>query len=83
VEVLIVTIAVSLALVVAALLFLAQRVKQGDVEHGDRLSLLPLEDDAAPDTARDGDAESTVQDDSRGRERPKTEGKTPGPRHQA
>lgn len=53
-DVLIVTVLASLALVVVALLFLAQRVKQGDMEHGDRLSLLPLEDDAPPEDGPEG-----------------------------
>lgn len=39
---------VSLMLVVAAVVALAYSLKQGDHEHADRLSLLPLEDDTAP-----------------------------------
>ena len=45
-DVLIVTIFVSLLLVVGGLLFFVSRLRQGDFEHGDRLSLLPLEDDS-------------------------------------
>jgi hypothetical protein len=82
VDVLIVTVLVSLALVAAALIFLAQRVRQGDLEHGDRLSLLPLEDDAAPEGTEDGD-DGRVTDDSGGRERPATGRQRPGPHHQA
>ena len=36
---------VSLGLVAAAILLLLSRVHAGDLEHGDRLSLLPLEPD--------------------------------------
>jgi hypothetical protein len=44
-NVLAVTVLVSLVLLAAAVLFLLHRAKDGDFEHGDRLSLLPLEDD--------------------------------------
>lgn len=45
-DVLVITVFASLILVAAALIFLFKRVREGDFEHGDRLSLLPLEDDA-------------------------------------
>jgi hypothetical protein len=48
VEVIIVLVFISLVLVAGALLFLAVRIRGGDFEHGDRLSLLPLEGDEAP-----------------------------------
>ncbi len=35
----------SLTLVIAGLVFFFSRLFDGDFEHGDRLSLLPLEDD--------------------------------------
>jgi len=61
-NVLAVTVLVSLVLVAAAVLFLLHRAKDGDFEHGDRLSLLPLEDDSPgagatgkPGTPPDGD----------------------------
>ena len=41
----IVLIAVGLALVAAALVFFMTRLHEGDFEHGERLSLLPLADD--------------------------------------
>ena len=44
-DVLIVTVFVSLILVVAGLVLFVSRLRQGDFEHGDRLSLLPLEED--------------------------------------
>jgi len=48
VDVLIVTIFVSLVLVVGGLVFFVSRLRAGDFEHGDRLSLLPLADDEKP-----------------------------------
>jgi len=45
VEVVVVLVFISICLVVIALLFFASRIRQGDFEHGDRLSLLPLESD--------------------------------------
>jgi hypothetical protein len=47
-DVLIVTVFVSLVLVVGGLLFFVSRLRDGDFEHGDRLSLLPLQDDDKP-----------------------------------
>jgi len=44
-----VTVFISLILAVAGLVLFVSRVKQGDLEHGDRLSLLPLEEDEHPD----------------------------------
>lgn len=44
-DVLIVTVFISLVLVAAAVLFLFLRAREGDFEHGDRLSLLPLDGD--------------------------------------
>jgi hypothetical protein len=55
VEVLIVTVFVSLVLVAAAVVLFIMCIRGGDLEHGDRLSLLPLEEDGARDqgSARD------------------------------
>ncbi len=39
---------VSLVLVVGAVVLFAWSAKQGDHDQGDRLSLLPMEDDAQP-----------------------------------
>ncbi|MBU0741387.1 cytochrome oxidase [bacterium] len=44
-DVLTATIFVSLLLVIGGLLLFVSRLKSGDFEHGDRLSLLPLDDD--------------------------------------
>jgi cbb3-type cytochrome oxidase maturation protein len=45
VDIIIVLVFISLALVVAGLIFFFSRLFDGDFEHGERLSLLPLEDD--------------------------------------
>jgi nitrogen fixation-related uncharacterized protein len=49
-DVLVITVFASLILVAAALIFLFKRVREGDFEHGDRLSLLPLDDDDPSDS---------------------------------
>ena len=48
-DVLKITVFISLLLAVAGLVLFVSRVKQGDLEHGDRLSLLPLEEDEQSD----------------------------------
>ena len=58
----------SLVLVAGALAFFVSRLKEGDFEHGDRLSLLPLdEDDGLPLAEDDGlppaDGSTTEEDD--------------------
>ncbi len=53
---------VSLVLVVGALVLFAWSARQGDHEQGDRLSLLPMEDDdAAPPSATTHLAERRAQ----------------------
>ena len=44
-DVIIALVFISLTLVIAGLLFFFSRLFAGDFEHGERLSLLPLEDD--------------------------------------
>ncbi len=44
-DIIIALVFISLTLVVAGLVFFFSRLFEGDFEHGDRLSLLPLEDD--------------------------------------
>jgi cbb3-type cytochrome oxidase maturation protein len=44
-DVLIILVFVSLVLVAGGILFFLNRVRGGDFDHGDRLSLLPLESD--------------------------------------
>jgi len=51
-EVIIVLVFISLFLVLGALLFFVVSVRQGDLEHGDRLTLLPLEPDDSAEPAR-------------------------------
>jgi hypothetical protein len=52
----------SLMLVAGALAFFVSRLKEGDFEHGDRLSLLPLADDDGLPLA-DDDGATTEEDD--------------------
>jgi hypothetical protein len=44
-NVLVITVFASLVLVVGGLVLFVSRIRAGDFDHGDRLSLLPLEDD--------------------------------------
>lgn len=44
-DIIIALVFISLTLVVAGLVFFFSRLFEGDFEHGERLSLLPLEDD--------------------------------------
>ena len=57
-EILIITVFASLILVVGAVIFLASRAHQGDFEHGDRLSLLPLQSDDPGDRKKKDIVES-------------------------
>ena len=47
-EVIVVLVFISMILVAGALVLLFSRIKDGDFEHGERLSLLPLEPDELP-----------------------------------
>ena len=58
-DVLILTLFVSLLLALAGVLFLMNRVKAGDVDHGDRLALLPLDDSDSPGSPTEADATET------------------------
>lgn len=44
-DVIVALVFISLTLVIAGLVFFFSRLVEGDFEHGERLSLLPLEDD--------------------------------------
>ena len=44
-DVVVILVFISLVLVGAAVAFFISRLRGGDFDHGDRLSLLPLEDD--------------------------------------
>jgi hypothetical protein len=54
-DVIIALVFISLTLVAAGLVFFFTRLFEGDFEHGERLSLLPLEDD---DGMKDLDSEN-------------------------
>jgi len=61
VAVLILLLFVSLVLVAGALLLFFKGIREGDFDHGDRLSLLPLEDDPPPaSSAASTDGRDTV-----------------------
>jgi hypothetical protein len=62
-EVIVILVFISLVLVIGALVLLFSRVAGGDLDHGDRLSLLPLENDAPPE----GTAGSGARPDARSR----------------
>jgi cbb3-type cytochrome oxidase maturation protein len=47
VDVVIVLVFISLVLVAAGLIFFVSRLREGDFDHGERLALSPLADDAA------------------------------------
>jgi hypothetical protein len=55
-DVLILTVFISLMLVAGGLSLFVGRLKDGDFEHGDRLSLMPLADDTEVEAAPDGAA---------------------------
>lgn len=47
-DIVIVLVFASLILVIAAVVFFVARLRGGDFDHGERLSLLPLAEDGAP-----------------------------------
>lgn len=70
-DVVILLVFVSLVLVVGALLFFISRLKDGDFEHGERLSLLPLdEEETSEDSTRPTrDSHSDSQSETRNRDK--------------
>ena len=56
-DILIVTLFVSLVLVMAGLVLFVLRLRAGDFDHGDRLSLLPLSEDEISNPSGDPPAE--------------------------
>lgn len=56
-DIIIALVFISLTLVAAGLVFFFSRVFEGDFEHGDRLSLLPLEDDTGETQAEGGNSD--------------------------
>lgn len=74
-DVIIALVFISLTLVIAGLVFFFSRLFEGDFEHGERLSLLPLEDDEG-----DIDVDTTTEDDKLdklGFNQPEFEGEDP------
>jgi hypothetical protein len=59
-DILIVTLFVSLVLVVVGVVFFVVRLREGDLEHGERLSLLPLEEEEDSPPAADSPANGQV-----------------------
>jgi hypothetical protein len=62
-DVIIALVFISLTLVAAGLVFFFTRLFEGDFEHGERLSLLPLEDDTGEmqtDTDKDDDKQDHI-----------------------
>jgi hypothetical protein len=59
-DVILITAFVSLLLVVAGIVLFVSRVRGGDFEHGDRLSLLPLADDDLADEENGTMSSATV-----------------------
>lgn len=55
----------SLLLVAGSLVLFVVSARQGDCHEGDRMCLLPLEDDAGPPAAPAGRPESPVSEDPR------------------
>ncbi len=63
-DVVIILIVVSLILVAVALAFFISRLRGGDFDHGDRLSLLPLDDsERHTDPAENADDEANATPD--------------------
>lgn len=60
-DVIIALVFISLTLVAAGLVFFFTRLFEGDFEHGDRLSLLPLEDDTG-ETQTEANKDDDKQD---------------------
>jgi nitrogen fixation-related uncharacterized protein len=54
-DIIIALVFISLTLVAAGLVFFFTRLFDGDFEHGERLSLLPLEDDTGENLHKDDD----------------------------
>lgn len=60
-DIIIALVFISLTLVIAGLVFFFSRLVEGDFEHGERLSLLPLADD----DGMHGSNQDKLNDDSR------------------
>lgn len=67
-DVLILTLFITLVLVAGAVVLLVRGVRQGDFEQGDRLSLLPLEEDTGTSERSGADRDSTPAGNGAGTE---------------
>lgn len=68
-DVIIALVFISLTLVIGGLVFFFTRLFDGDFEHGERLSLLPLEDDTGEeheDSKKKDDNSDTISSNARG-----------------
>ena len=68
-DVIIALVLISLMLVIAGLVFFFTRLFDGDFEHGDRLSLLPLADDTGENenkTKKDDDNSDKIDSNAQG-----------------
>jgi nitrogen fixation-related uncharacterized protein len=68
-DIIIALVFISLTLVAAGLVFFFSRLFEGDFEHGERLSLLPLEDDTGetqPDVRNNDDKEDVIGSNASG-----------------
>jgi hypothetical protein len=59
-DVVILLVFISLGLVAASLLFFVHRLREGDFDHGDRLSLAPLDDGPPPPATTDPSPPATA-----------------------
>lgn len=69
-DIIIALVFISLTLVAAGLVFFFTRLFEGDFEHGDRLSLLPLEDDTGetqPDATNKDDKQEPIGSNAEGK----------------
>ncbi len=63
-EVIIILVFFSLTLVIAGLIFFFNRLHAGDFDHGERLSLLPLQDDDGTNVEmRTKEVDHQIEDD--------------------
>ena len=72
-DVIIALVFISLTLVIGGLVFFFSRLVEGDFEHGERLSLLPLEDDDGTKRDDKSDTKGSNADGSSGGPAPEGE----------
>ena len=68
-DIIIALVFISLTLVAAGLVFFFSRLFEGDFEHGDRLSLLPLQDDTGEtkiEATKDDDKPDLISSNAQG-----------------